>query len=86
MLGFVDGSNTITIQLTEERKYKIYSHCEMILTNDLSIIELAQATGELVLFIYLFIYLFNIFCPNASINSQSLINAQTTNSFTSLSR
>ena len=30
----------------------------MILTNDLSIIELAQATGELVLFIYLFIYLF----------------------------
>ena len=30
----------------------------MILTNDLSIIELAQATGELVLFIYLFIYSF----------------------------
>ena len=35
----------MTIQLTEERTQTIYSHCEILFTEDISIEELAQITG-----------------------------------------
>ena len=42
--NFLD-STIMTIQLTEEMKQTIYSHCEILFTEDRSIEELAQITG-----------------------------------------
>ena len=37
LLGFVLDSTIMTTQLTEERKHTIYSHCEILFTEDISI-------------------------------------------------
>ena len=46
--GFVLDSAIMTIRLTEERKNTIYPHCEMLLTENISIGELAQIINIIV--------------------------------------